>query len=782
MKRNEIRVLLAGLKYFYPTYFGDEPHKAEGVFRFQGKVYAKRWIVSETFRIAEIPEKTSDLGTAIRKLEGIYTNPESEAPAGNMPGSEVLSEESQKKEEERIAKVKEIEKKQKASVEEKIEREQKLYVKTKIEKPKLPEKQQVAVNDVVTQIKNTKTEESVKLISNEIRTNVPEISEDDANFTAKVIVANVYTNYTPIIKSAAVETVTQKPEYTDLASILSDQTKTSEEISELIARSREITRLAFGEEFQKMVLPNIEVEVSEVPQTGFVLVQIPRFPSATPLTSQAEIQTFGQSWIDAQLAQIQSGAIQGTDYNPKAFQSSLSLFKPLAGAAKNIALNKVTGLATKAVIEGAGIAAGPETGFLSVLASKAINLGLNLLSKIQRSLKEHPEGAVLIGAMLFAPIVLFGSTFATTLSALAGVGVAGAGIIGGASAAGLASRFRAVSLTAAGALLMTISTPVIVTIIALPIVAALILFIINSGAYIVPPSFQQLTSQNPYIDVTKVASPAGPFQNSDVTGSKPLSVTYTITVTAKKEELTKLVFQDQCSAITKAGSSGCSSPTITHADPVEVGAPFTYTYTATYVGAKFTDAIIMDTVTVTAYTQSAKAQEAVGAASITVGTPPTDCLQIDGPWRADYQANMQYAISTLVSKYSNYVSLVCSAYRGNKLLLRYNATPYDHFWGFNHKSFIDFYSLGLSSKDNALYTLSHELGHSLIWGVPGIWPAYLSYRGITSEVPTCFYTYGGDINERLPEAIAFYIIKPRCGDLQTKYPIHYQFVKQFIFK
>src|SRR5688572_25183471 len=108
MKQNsDIRLLLEGLKYFYPTYFGEEPHGAGKVFDYKGKQYSKNWIVSETFRIAGLPEKDSDISIAIRKLEGIYISAENEFPAANLPGKGTL-EEFQGSEAERLAKVKEI--------------------------------------------------------------------------------------------------------------------------------------------------------------------------------------------------------------------------------------------------------------------------------------------------------------------------------------------------------------------------------------------------------------------------------------------------------------------------------------------------------------------------------------------------------------------------------------------------------------------------------------------------------------------------------------------------
>ena len=81
---------------------------------------------------------------------------------------------------------------------------------------------------------------------------------------------------------------------------------------------------------------------------------------------------------------------------------------------------------------------------------------------------------------------------------------------------------------------IAIATPVIVTLLVLPPLVAFIMLVINNSAYVVPPSARTLATMgqvvSPYIDIQKVASPAGPFQNSDL----PKTIEYTITITAKK--------------------------------------------------------------------------------------------------------------------------------------------------------------------------------------------------------------------------------------------------------
>lgn len=320
--------------------------------------------------------------------------------------------------------------------------------------------------------------------------------------------------------------------------------------------------------------------------------------------------------------------------------------------------------------------------------------------------------------------------------------------------------------------------PILIFLLATPVVIVLILFIINSGAYIVPPS--PLTIENiasPYIGIEKTADPSGPFENTDL----PLKIKYTVTITSKKETLSNIQITNECQVYLESGSQKCQAPPIVRNEPISGGSSFTTTYEVIY-NTTYKDAIVIDTINVTADTENSGLQSSSGSASITIGDPPSDCLIIDGNWPSGYKSNMQSAIGILASKYNNYVSKVCSAFP-NGLLLKYNPSGYGNYWGWNHGQYIDFYQLGVKNPADALYTLSHELGHSLAWHVKGIQTSYESFPGITSEAPYCFYrdTINFDPSESLEEAIAFHIIQPRCGSVQQKYPLHYQFIMKYVF-
>jgi murein DD-endopeptidase MepM/ murein hydrolase activator NlpD len=234
-----------------------------------------------------------------------------------------------------------------------------------------------------------------------------------------------------------------------------------------------------------------------------------------------------------------------------------------------------------------------------------------------------------------------GAVFGAVIGASAGIGFLLGGLIGGFGSYGLATVFTgglpALGSAAAsfgsgmgaffGALgsatLGAIGAPILATLLGLPVVIAVILFIINSGAYVVPPAPVITTgTENPYIDVTKVASPTGPFENSAL----PLKINYTITITAKKEDLTNASFTNECSVTTKSGSQKCTAPTVVIPNGiVPVGKPFTFTYEANY-NSSYKDSFVTDTVTVSAkVTSQGRMQTADSSVSVKIGAPPEEC-------------------------------------------------------------------------------------------------------------------------------------------------------------
>lgn len=417
-----------------------------------------------------------------------------------------------------------------------------------------------------------------------------------------------------------------------------------------------------------------------------------------------------------------------------------------------------------------GAAAGPPGWVVAALA-----IGKELLNRfvswVSIQIREHGK-EVVGGALLVAGFLIGG-----TAGLLVGVG-GGLIALGGAGLQSVGTSIGSfLSFGFIDVLLPSIGIPLLIALLGIPALVVIILFIINSGAYLVPPSELALKSENPYISIDKVADPAGPFQNN----SLPLKISYKITITPKKGTLTNIKITNTCKIIKEGSQPSCPAPEIPAPNEISPTSPFSFSYEETYAGSLYQDSLVIDTVSVTADAPEQKGTSTSGSVSLSIGTPPTKCLAIDGDWPSGFRANIESARGTLISNYGSYVAKVCSSY--DKISLRFSRSGNGNYWGFNHRSYIDFYTPGVNSESNALYTLTHELGHSLIWGkeTASVWFQYLGFEGINSEVPSCFYAYGGDINERLPEAIAFQVIQPRCGSVQSKYPIHYKFLKRFVF-
>ena len=111
------------------------------------------------------------------------------------------------------------------------------------------------------------------------------------------------------------------------------------------------------------------------------------------------------------------------------------------------------------------------------LAGKAIQPLLNWVKKHQEDLKI--VGLLMLGGGLIMqslPLMVFGGLIFAPLALRTGV-----------SMAGIAARTTFLFGRIGASVAITIGTPIIVAIVVFPILIAIILFIINSGAYIVPP-------------------------------------------------------------------------------------------------------------------------------------------------------------------------------------------------------------------------------------------------------------------------------------------------------
>ena len=220
-------------------------------------------------------------------------------------------------------------------------------------------------------------------------------------------------------------------------------------------------------------------------------------------------------------------------------------------------------------------------------------------------------GAYAIAGPIAGISVGFGSYGLASVATGGAAGLKGAG-------ANIGNFFTALG----GIVFSSIGMPVLITILVFPVIVALILFVINSGAYIVPPTSEVFGGiSSPYIEITKTPDPPGPFTNNEL----PKTVNYNITIKAKKGVLTNVGIKYDCQ-VTSSSSKNC--PSISNipssVDSISPSLPYTFSYTSTY-DKGYNDSSIIDTITVTADVAEKSGVTSETSASITFGAPPISC-------------------------------------------------------------------------------------------------------------------------------------------------------------
>ena len=416
------------------------------------------------------------------------------------------------------------------------------------------------------------------------------------------------------------------------------------------------------------------------------------------------------------------------------------------------------------------------------LAGKAIEPILNWIKKHQEDLKI--VGLAMLGwgiIMNSLPFIIVGGLVFGSIALKTGF-----------SMAGVAARTAFLFGRIGASMAITIGTPIIVAIVVFPILVAIILFIINSGAYIVPPSSLVGLSENPYIRVEKTANPAGPFKNSDI----PLTVEYTIIITAKKSSLTHINIKYECKVIKESSSPPCPAisgeiPNLDESFTISPASPYSFSYSVSYDSSDYYDSLITDTITVTADTSDGGSQTTSGSASIIIGNPPTKCFKpIGNNWPANYLANLQAAIVKITTDHPVYAAKVCA---GGDIKIAYDPTP-QTYWGFHdHASDKDItlYSGGLGSQLNAEYIITHESAHHLNRINPALYSEYTHFEGVPGERSICSYSATSEPSEAFAEAAALYgSEKPLSqflgcsgtpGTFKDNYPRHWEFENTKVF-
>lgn len=222
---------------------------------------------------------------------------------------------------------------------------------------------------------------------------------------------------------------------------------------------------------------------------------------------------------------------------------------------------------------------------------------------------------VLVAAV---PIVLGGmAMFGSAVSPSAGGGIGG---VYNSISAGFLAIFPSFAL------------PMALSFLGLIVAIILILFIINSSAYVVPPTTYLSSTMNPYIKLEKTIestnSGFASFDNSKL----PLTVTYKVTITPLKANLTNVNLKYKCSVVKEKSSPAC--PKIQGSfpesiDEIKVGVPYSLTYTHNFTPPTFQDTLTIDTILLKADVVNYVFDSSIStSASVSIGNPPSECPAI----------------------------------------------------------------------------------------------------------------------------------------------------------
>mgnify|MGYP002623134159 CR=1 FL=1 len=171
--------------------------------------------------------------------------------------------------------------------------------------------------------------------------------------------------------------------------------------------------------------------------------------------------------------------------------------------------------------------------------------------------------------------------------------------------------------------LPAIGVPLVIALVTVPLLVAFFLFIINSGAYLVPPKTVLTAGAvvSPYIGVSKTVIGESEFENTDL----PLTVEYRVEIVAKKGTLTNVVVEYDCVVVQEGNEPACPPADIPEA-PQEVSPSESFVFTYEHnLDIGYADSFVIDTIEVTADSPEQKGAIAVGSASVKIGDPPAEC-------------------------------------------------------------------------------------------------------------------------------------------------------------
>lgn len=299
--------------------------------------------------------------------------------------------------------------------------------------------------------------------------------------------------------------------------------------------------------------------------------------------------------------------------------------KALKAVGKKVATKIATTIATQAAASTV-----PVIGNIVAFVGQFIIGKLkNFISKLKTKEGKEKLLTYLFGAMIIGGIFLGGPLGAALIvgGLVPGVGSLAAKAGGfGHLGANIGNYGHAFMSGLTNVVFPSLAGPLIIAFISVPAAIAFILFIINSGAYVVPPTANLSPGliESPYIGAIKTASPAGPFENSNL----PITIEYTVEVVAKKGTLTNIKFEDGCRVIKDGSQPSCPSPSSKIPEEPESISPtssFSFSYSRTFSNSTFNDSLIVDTFTITADVPEKQGAQTATTASVIIGDPPDEC-------------------------------------------------------------------------------------------------------------------------------------------------------------
>jgi hypothetical protein len=296
-----------------------------------------------------------------------------------------------------------------------------------------------------------------------------------------------------------------------------------------------------------------------------------------------------------------------------------------AGKAAELATGKAVEKVTGAIGTRVGAALGSVLGPVGTAIGAAIGKVLGKIAvPVFKFIRRHSKDFAAIGVGLLGLGTLMGSTLIGGIGAgLVGLSLGGGGLTGlMAGIGGFGSLLLGLLLT----VLFPIILPTLIAILAIVFFVAATLFIINTSGYLTPKS-DPLAPPNAaiseYFDVSKSASPDGPFSNTEL----PLEVTYTVTIQAGDEALTNITFLNSYNIVQTPLVAQAPAPSLPEDITPPTSIPANGSHTLTYVARfdeSFDDSTVCDNFTVSAVADGNPSSE-TSTVCIDIGNPPDEC-------------------------------------------------------------------------------------------------------------------------------------------------------------